>query len=204
MTTTTPQHQFCVKFPVRRSNKEYRSREFMTADEVDKLANSAKKAGRHGTRDETLILLMYRHALRVSEAVALKWDQVDLEGGYLHVVRKKRGKDGTHPLRGPQIRALRKLKREYKHKSPYVFVSELGSPLSPNSVHKIVKRAGELADLPMSVHPHMLRHSTGFYLANDKKQDTRAIQGYMGHSSINSTVIYTQLAASRYDEFWDD
>lgn len=210
MQNNTDQSSKTVKLSQRMPNESYRTREFLTTKEVDKLGEAAKNTGRHGLRDETLIVMMFRHALRVGEVVALKWEQVDLDRGLLHVRRLKRGLPGTHPLRGAQIRSLRKLKREMKDgamkyaDSPYVFVNELGSPLSTNSVHKIVKRAGELASMPFSVHPHMLRHSTGFYLANDKRQDTRAIQGYMGHANINNTTIYTQLAANRYNNFWDD
>ncbi len=99
--------------PPRRKNKEVRSREHLTPDEVERLITSAKSLGRHGHRDATLILMDYRHGLRVSELVALRWDMVDLKQGLLHVNRLKNGVASTHPLRGPEIRALRRLKRDY-------------------------------------------------------------------------------------------
>jgi len=99
--------------PRRRKNSELRSREYLTPDEVDKLMAAAGKLGRHGHRDRTLILIAFRHALRVSELVALRWDQVDLKQGLLHVNRSKNGTPSSHPLRGPEIRALRRLKRDY-------------------------------------------------------------------------------------------
>jgi len=82
---------------------------------------AAKARGRYGHRDATLILLAYRHGLRVSELVALRWDQVDLKEGRLQVNRIKRGTASVHPLRGPELRALRKLEREGPTGGAYVF-----------------------------------------------------------------------------------
>ena len=107
------------------------------------------------------------------EFVALRWDQVDLKQGLLHVRRKKNGTPSTHSLRGPEIRALRRVAGRHPE-TPYVFVTERKEPLTDSAFRKIVARAGEEASLGFPVHPHMLRHSTGFKLANDG-QDTRAI-----------------------------
>ena len=190
------------KVPPRRlPNKARRSREHLSEKEVGALLESAKKSGRHGHRDATLILLAYRHALRVSELVALRWDQIDLSQGLLHVSRAKNGTPSTHPLRGPEIRALRRLQRDYA--GPYVFVTERKGPLTTSAVRKIIARAGELAGLGFPVHPHMLRHACGFKLANDG-HDTRAIQHYLGHRNIQHTVRYTELASDRFNRFWQD
>lgn len=188
--------------PNQKKYKEVRSREHLTPDEVSLMIAAAKKTGRHGPRDGTLIMLMYRHGLRVGEAIALRWDQADLKAGTLHVNRLKRGNPATHPLRGPELRALRQLQREYTQ-SPYLFVSERGGPMSANAINKIVARAGVVAELPFPVHPHMLRHACGYYLAN-KGFDTRAIQAYLGHRNIQHTVRYTELAPGRFKDFWDD
>jgi type 1 fimbriae regulatory protein FimB/type 1 fimbriae regulatory protein FimE len=157
--------------------------------------------GRHGHRDSTLILIAYRHALRVGELVALRWDQVDLKQGLLHVARLKNGMPSTHPLRGPELRALRRLQRESD--SPYVFTTERGGPMTTSNVRKMIARAGELARLGFPVHPHMLRHAAGFKLANDG-HDTRAIQHYLGHKNIQHTVRYTEMAPDRFRGFWRD
>lgn len=188
--------------PPRRKNIEVRSREYLTADEVDKLIAGARSVGRHGHRDSTMILTAYRHGLRVAELVALRWDMVDLKQGVLHVNRLKNGVTSTHPIRGPELRALRKLKREYAD-TPYLFVTERKGPLTTSAVRKIMARAGETAKLGLAIHPHMLRHSTGYKLANDG-HDTRAIQHYLGHRSIQHTVRYTELAANRFKDFWKD
>ena len=188
--------------PRRRRNQETRTREHLTQKEVDAIIAAARKLGRHSHRDATLILLAYRHALRVGELVALRWEQIDLSQGFLHVVRTKNGTPSTHPLRGPEIRALRRLQREYADTS-YVFVSERKGPLTTSSVRKIIARSGQKAGISFPVHPHMLRHACGFKLANDG-HDTRAIQHYLGHRNIQHTVKYTNLAANRFDSFWRD
>jgi type 1 fimbriae regulatory protein FimB/type 1 fimbriae regulatory protein FimE len=188
--------------PRRQKNAERRGREHLTPAEVDRLQAAALKLGRYGHRDATMILLAYRHGLRVSELVGLRRDQIDLNQGLVHIRRSKRGTPSTHPLGGPELRALRKLLRAAPE-SPFVFVSERRAPLSADAVRKIVARAGRAAGLEMPVHPHMLRHSTGFKLANDG-QDTRAIQHYLGHRNIQHTVRYTALGSDRFKGFWED
>jgi len=188
--------------PIRRPNAERRSREYLTEREVDALMKAARSLGRHGHRDATLILLAYRHGLRVSELVALRWNQVDFQQGLLHVSRVKNGTPSVHPLRGPELRSLRRLGRTYPG-ATYIFLTERGGPLTASGVRKIVARAGEAAELGFPAHPHMLRHATGYKLANDG-HDTRAIQHYLGHRSIQHTVRYTELAADRFDTFWRD
>lgn len=188
--------------PKRKPNRELRTREYLSVYEINALREAAKGIGRHGLRDETIILLLFRHAFRVSEIIALRWEQIDFKQGLLHVRRVKKGVPSTHPLRGIELRILRKLKRE-SSELPYVFVSERKAPLTARTVHHIISRAGEEAGLGFSIHPHMLRHSTGFYLAN-KGKDTRAIQSYMGHANINNTVKYMELSPTRFNGFFKD
>jgi type 1 fimbriae regulatory protein FimB/type 1 fimbriae regulatory protein FimE len=188
--------------PVRVPNSERRTREHLTPAEAERLISAAGKVGRYGHRDSTLLLLAYRHGLRVGELVALRWEQVDLKQGLLHVNRMKHGVASTHPLRGPELRALRKLQRG-DGGSPYVFTTERKGPLTTSAVRKLTARAGDVAKIGMPVHPHMLRHACGFKLANDG-QDTRAIQHYLGHRNIQHTVRYTELSPDRFKGFWKD
>ena len=188
--------------PRRLKNSARRNREYLTPEEIEKLLQAAGRLGRHGARDRTLLLIAYRHGLRVSELVTLRWDQVDLKAGVLHVARLKNGVPSTHPIRSRELRSLRDLKRDYPN-SPYMFVSELGGPITAATVRKLLARAGEKAKLPFPIHPHMLRHSTGYKLANDG-QDTRAIQQYLGHRNITHTVRYTELNPERFKGFWKD
>ena len=156
--------------PRRQSNLDRRTREYLTPAEVEKLLKASSKVGRHGVRDRTLILLAYRHGLRVSELVTLRWDQIDFKAGSMHVNRLKNGAASTHPIRGVELRALRELRRVYPD-LPYVFVTEREGPMTAATARKLITRAGELAKLPFPIHPHMLRHACGFKLASEG-QDT--------------------------------
>ncbi len=191
-----------VSPPRRRPNLESRTREHLTPDEVTLLLDAAKDSPRYGPRDQCLIMLMFRHGLRVSEATALRWEQVDLKAGLLHVNRLKNGVASTHPLRAPELRALRQLRRDWPD-GPYLFVSERGGPMTSSNVRKLIARAGENAKLGFPVHPHMLRHACGYKLANDG-HDTRALQHYLGHKNITHTVRYTEMAPDRFKAFWKD
>jgi integrase len=182
--------------------KGYRPREYLTEREIERLMKAAGE-NRWGHRDATAILIAYRHGLRASELVALRWDDIELATGRLHVRRAKGGAASVHPIGAKESRALRRLRREASVTSPYVFVSERGSPLSVAGYQRMVARAGEAASFSFLIHSHMLRHSCGYKLANDGR-DTRSIQHYLGHRSIASTVRYTALAPDRFKGFWKD
>lgn len=177
-------------------------RTYLTEDESDKLFKAARAEGRQGVRDHALLLLTYRHGLRASEALTLQWHQVDWKSGLLHVYRGKGGTPSVHPLQGPQLRALRELRREWPD-GHYLFQSERGNPLSPDMFARIIKRAGETAKLGFPVHPHMLRHGCGYRLAN-QGTDTRTIQAYLGHRNIQNTVRYTQLSPTAFRGLFSD
>jgi type 1 fimbriae regulatory protein FimB/type 1 fimbriae regulatory protein FimE len=186
--------------PTRRPNSELRAREHLTEAEIEKLI-AAAKVNRHGHRDATMLLVAYRHGLRSSELVDLRWEQVDFASATLHVRRVKQGTPATHPIVGDELRALRRLQREQEPRSPFVFTSERGAPFTTAGFARMVERAGRAAGLPFKVHPHMLRHACGFALAN-KGHDTRALQAYLGHKNIQHTVRYTELAPTRFKNFW--
>jgi site-specific recombinase XerD len=189
--------------PNARKYSEVRSREHLLSEEVEAMREAIKKrGGRHAHRDATLLLVIYRHGLRVEEAANLRWEQVDFATGMMHVRRVKRGTPSTQPIGGEELRSLRRLQREYPT-SPFVFQSSRKGPLANDSIAGIVEQAGELAGLAFSMHPHMLRHGTGYYLAN-KGVDTRTIQAYLGHRNIQHTVRYTELAPGRFKGLWED
>lgn len=187
--------------PVKPRNKDVRAREYLRPDEVKLLLKTTGKIGRHPKRDRALILLMYRHGLRVGEASKLRWHQIDWKFCQIHVRRDKEGKPSVQPLCGDELRLLRELRRQHPD-HPFVFVGETGAPLTERSIHRIVARSGELARLDFPVHPHMLRHGCGYYLASIGT-DTRTIQDYLGHTDIRHTVQYTELAPGRFDGLWD-
>jgi integrase len=162
---------------------------------------NAAKGNRHGHRDTTMVLVAYRHGLRASELVDLRWDQVDFRSAALHVRRVKQGTPSVHPIVGDELRALRRLQREQEPKSPFVFTSERGSPFATAGFARMVERAGIEARFGFKVHPHMLRHACGYALAN-KGHDTRSLQAYLGHKNIQHTVRYTELSPTRFKDFW--
>jgi site-specific recombinase XerD len=174
-------------------------RKHLTPAEVDTLVASAK-TNRHGARDSLMVLLTYRHGLRVSELIGLQWSQVDFDHQVLHVSRVKGSKPATHPLQGDTLRSLRKLRRENPH-ALFVFLSERGAPFSRDGIAKMVARMGVDAGFTFPIHPHMLRHACGYKLAN-AGQDTRGIQDYLGHVNIQHTVRYTELSPTKFKDFW--
>ena len=182
-------------------NAQYRTREYLTEKEVERLMKAAGD-NRYSHRDATMILLAFRHGLRASELCSLRWDQIDLTQAKLHVARAKNGMPSVHPLTGTELRALRRLQRE-QEPGRYVFMSERGAPMSAAGFRRTVTRLGEGARMPFPIHPHMLRHSTGYKLAN-QGVDTRSLQHYLGHKNIQHTVRYTELSPERFRDFWKD
>jgi site-specific recombinase XerD len=201
LTLVTPTTVNRTVTPRRRENGALRTREYLTAPEVNRLIEAARD-NRHGHRDATMILVAYRHGLRAAELVDLRWDQVDFAGAALHVRRVKSGSPAVQPLRGDELRALRRLQRE-NSTAQFAFISERGTPFTTAGFAKMIERAAAEAGLDIKVHPHMLRHACGYALAN-AGHDTRAIQAYLGHRNIQHTVRYTELSQARFRDFWRD
>jgi integrase len=185
--------------PKRRPNAELRTKEYLTEAEIGRLLKAARK-GRWGHRDATLILIMVRHGLRVTEACDLRWDQIDWSKGHVHVRRLKGGIDSVHTIQGDELRGLRRLRKEQDPQSAFVFTSERGGPFSRFAVNKIVEKVGEEAGI-VNCHPHMLRHACGHLLA-DAGHDTRRLQLWLGHADIKHTAKYSELSAKPFGDFW--
>lgn len=183
------------------TNSERRSREYLDEDEMQRLLASAKKSHRHAARNHALVLTSYRHGLRVSEASGLRWRDVDLRGNRIHIHRLKGSISGVHPIYDEEIRALKRLQRDGK--PTFVFESERGTNLSPSGIRQLVAGLGRDAGFDFLLHPHMLRHSCGYYLAN-RGWDTRTIQEWLGHKSIACTVLYTQLSPHRFEGIFEE
>jgi integrase len=177
-------------------------RRYLTEREIEQLMDHARKHSRYGHRDSTMILVAYRHGLRASELCDLQWCQVELDQGRMHVHRAKNGTPSVHPIRGDEIRALRRLRRENPTEA-HVFVTERGGQMTTIGFHHLVARLGKAAKMPFAIHPHMLRHACSFKLANDG-HDTRALQHYLGHKNIQHTVRYIELSPDRFRDFWRD
>lgn len=176
-----------------------RAKDYLSEAEVERLRVAVRKS-RNGQRDDLLLLMMFRHGLRVSEAIALRKDQVSLSEARLDVRRLKGGLDVQHPIAGDELRAIKAYLRSRTDHLPWLFISEQGTQMVRQSVNYAVRVAGENAKLGR-VHPHMLRHGCGFYLANDGR-DTRLIQDYLGHRDPRHTARYTRTAARRFEGLW--
>jgi type 1 fimbriae regulatory protein FimB/type 1 fimbriae regulatory protein FimE len=185
--------------PRRPKNADVRTREYLTEREVERLIEGCQ-GNRQAHRDQTMILLAFRHGLRASEVCNLQWTQVDFAAA---ISRAKNGTPATHPLTGRELRALRRLHRDGEGRSPFLFVSERGSPMTVSNFQKLISRACEAAGLKIKAHPHMLRHACGYKLANEG-HDTRGLQAYLGHKNIQHTVRYAELAPTRFKGWWRD
>jgi type 1 fimbriae regulatory protein FimB/type 1 fimbriae regulatory protein FimE len=180
-----------------------RDRKHLTEREVELLYQAAKRYGRNGARDALMIWVAYRHGLRVGELCGLRWGaHIDFDTGTVRVERLKHGIDSVHPLGERELRGLKKLQKTQPGR--YVFMNDRGAPVTELGFRKTLGRIGAtvpvLADL--AVHPHMLRHSAGYALAN-KGMDTRSLQHFLGHRRIENTELYTAMSATRFGKVWD-
>ena len=180
-----------------------RPKNFLTEAEIADFLKAARKT-RHSIRNYAMLLLAFRHGLRVSELINIRVPDIDLDTGRLFVRRVKGSLSTSQPLEGDEIRALRAWLRQRTNapccNSPLVFLSERG-PMTRQAFNYICAEIGKRAGPDIKVHPHMLRHSCGFALAN-KGCDTRLIQDYLGHRNIRHTQLYTRAAAVRFEGLW--
>ena len=202
MVETPTQRQKVKSSPDRASgaaDQHERAKDYLSPAEVARLLDAAK-SGRHGVRDHLLLLMTYRHGLRVSEAVGLRRDELDLDRSRLWVRRLKGGLSVEQPVAGDELRAVKRHLAARTDALPWLFISERGQPLTRQAVNYLIGSAAERAGLP-GIHPHTLRHSCGFVLA-DKGHDLRLIQDYLGHRDPRHTVHYTRTAGRRFEGLW--
>jgi type 1 fimbriae regulatory protein FimE len=172
-------------------------RAYLTEDEVERIIKATSNE-----RDRCMILMGYRHGLRVSELIGLQWRQIDLDAGHIRVLREKQGADSVHPISGREVRLLRKLRRSQPVGARFVFATSHGSPMTRNGFYKLLEKAGRAAGID-EVHPHLLRHGCGFRLVN-RGMDTLSLAAYLGHVNVQNTQRYARMSATRFDGLWKD
>ena len=183
-----------------------RLKEYFTDAEMETLLAAAKR-GRHGSRDYCLVLLAWRHGLRVTELVRLTVLDVNLDGREMQVRRLKGSRSTHHELKDDEVKALKAwLRIRMKSsgaQSPRLFLNERGVDFERYGVNYLIKTIGQRAGFPFSCYPHMLRHSCGFHLA-DRGRDAFRIAGYLGHRNIQNSVRYTHTSAAQFRGIWGD
>jgi len=186
-----------------KKKREPKIKTFLTEPEIEAFLQAAKKT-RNGKRDHCLMLMVFRHGLRVSEAIDIRLSELDLSGCYINVRRLKGSRSGLQPIEGDEVRAIRSWMRDrvaFKMAgSDLLFLSEQGK-FTRQTVNYLVKTIAKKAGFDFPVNPHMLRHTTGFILAN-KNTATRTIQELLGHKNIGNTERYTAGNPERMRGVW--
>ena len=188
-----------TRTPRRKKNTDYRDVEHLEESQVKALIKAAGEVGRNRNRDRAMVLLAFHHGLRCTELVRMKWERVDLDKEDIWIVRVKGSKSGKHPLYPDDIAALKKLGPA---ESGWVFKAESKKGtghVSESGFQKIVARAGERAGIKCPVHPHMLRHTCGFWLRK-QRHDLLDIRDWLGHVSVKNTEIYAAAGPDRFRE----
>ena len=179
--------------------KHTNERKYLTPIEIEQILNWLKK--NKTIRDYCLVLLSYKHGLRATEAVNLKWSDISYRDRSIYISRLKGSKSGYHPLSEKELRLLTRLKNYYLDKNmygPYLFLNfKTKLAITRFTFNVLCDEISAARVVPIKVYPHIFRHSCGYYLANNG-YDTRLIQDYLGHRNINCTQIYTTVAESRF------
>lgn len=188
-------------FPyLRKPNSELRSREYLTEAEIEKLISAAKEF-RHVIRNQTLMLMAYRHALRPGEVVTMRWDQVMMDSCTLHIKSLKNSRPGIHPIKDRELRLLKKLQKENVNNSPYLFQSQKGGHFTLKGFQLLLENLGPVAGIPFKVHPHMFRHSLPTKLSNEGI-NTATLQAYLRHKNIENTARYINTSTAAFEGFF--
>jgi type 1 fimbriae regulatory protein FimB/type 1 fimbriae regulatory protein FimE len=176
------------------------TRDYLEPREIQRLLTAALAGGRHAHRNFTLILLAYRHGLKVGELTGLRWSKVDFERKLLRFARLRKDVPSTHPLLSDELKALRRLRRDYPA-GAWLFVNSRGEQLTERSVNRIITDAGLAARLKFTVSPRTLRRSCGRNLAL-AGHDLHAVQRFLRLEDLTQIIRYLELPKNPFRDFW--
>jgi len=177
--------------------------ETLSLNEVDSLISQPNIRERQGIRDRAILEALYATGMRVSEAVNLKVDNVNLDIGFLRCIGKG-SKERVIPLGRKAISSLRRYLKQSrpqlldsaKKDSEFLFLNRFGKKISRQSLWKIIKRYAREARIKKTIMPHILRHSFATHLL-ERGADLRSVQEMLGHANISTTQIYTHINKER-------
>ena len=182
---------------------------YLTQDEVETLLKQPDLDKTLGLRDRTMLEILYATGLRVTELVSLQSGEINLEVGIIRTVGKGNkerfvplGETAQQFIRQYRSEALPKLKAR-NPSSPYLFISQKGTPLSRQHFWLLIKKYGKQAGIRTPLSPHVLRHSFATHLL-ENGADLRSVQIMLGHSSISTTQIYTHVTRERLKKIYDE
>ena len=181
---------------------------FLTIKEVEALLAAPDEGNPQGVRDKAMLEVLYGSGLRVSELIALKSGDVNLDEGFL-LCRGKGGKERIVPLGRSACLAVRRYLDEArplfeKTALEFLFLTQRGGPFTRQGFWKLLKGHARAAGIASNISPHVLRHSFATHLL-ERGADLRSVQLMLGHSQITTTQIYTHVSRERlrrvYDQF---
>ena len=179
---------------------------FLTVKEVESLLGQPDEENVRGVRDKAMLELLYATGLRVSELIALRAKNVNLEDGFLLCVGKG-GKERIVPIGDSAARAVHKYLEEGRDKflkgsSEHLFLSQRGNAFTRQGFWKLLKGYAKKAGLVQKISPHVLRHSFATHLL-ERGADLRSVQLMLGHSQITTTQVYTHVSRKRLRRVYD-
>jgi len=180
-------------------------RKHLTQTEISSMIDAVSRSP-NGLRDQCIIMLCFHHGFRISELLRLRCSDIMLDEGGIDINRLKNGFSTVHPLLPTERSAVSSwlsTRSSWKGASvcQELFMSRRGVAMSRQQAYRIIRQSGVKAGIVVNTHPHMLRHSCGYALA-DRGIDTRLIQDYLGHRNIRHTVRYTASNMARFKNIW--
>ena len=173
----------------------------LSEHDVELLLNSPEVSNLQGCRDKAMFEMLYATGLRVSELVALKFDQISIRQGVVRIVGKG-NKERLVPVGEDAMSCLEVYIEQARpalmgqQQSEYLFVTNRADGMTRQAFWHIIKRHATKAGINKEISPHTLRHAFATHLLNHGA-DLRVVQLLLGHADLSTTQIYTHIASQR-------